>query len=145
LPNIVGLDRDRRRDAALYRLGLPRCPWPEDQHEVLALDADSQEPRSVGCRVLGPLLEAEDVRVEVERPVLVADEHARVEDLLQHRRSSRVGGHYLYDKWQRANVTADETMQRRPAHLRVTKRGKRDAAPCAGDSHRPPDLTGALG
>jgi hypothetical protein len=28
LPDIVGLDRDRRRDAALYRLGLPRCTGP---------------------------------------------------------------------------------------------------------------------
>ena len=56
-------------------------PRPED---LVALDADGQEPRSVGRRVLDALLEAEDVRVEVERLVLVADEHACVEDLLQH-------------------------------------------------------------
>ena len=57
---------------------------PENEHEVVALDADGQKPRPVGCRVLDPLLQAKDVRVEVERLVLVADEHARVEDLLQH-------------------------------------------------------------
>jgi hypothetical protein len=40
-----------------------------------------------------PLLEPKHVRVEVERLVLVADEHTRVEDPLQHRRSSGGRGH----------------------------------------------------
>ena len=65
LPAIPRLDGVRRRDAALYRLGLPGGPWPENQLEVLTLDGDGQEPRSVGCRVVDPLLEAKDVRVEV--------------------------------------------------------------------------------
>jgi len=34
--------------------------------EVLSSEADGQEPRSVVGRVVDPLLEAEDVRVEVE-------------------------------------------------------------------------------
>src|SRR5204862_1484454 len=91
---IVGLDRDRRRGASHRRLGLPRCPGPQDQLEVVPLDADGQKPRPVGCRVLNALLQAKDIRVEVERLVLVADEHARVEDLLQHCRSSGGRGHY---------------------------------------------------
>src|SRR5919109_4511964 len=68
IPRLNGV---RRRDAVLYRLGLAGCPWPENQLEVLPLDGDGQEPGSVGCRVVGPLLEAKDLRVEVERPVLV--------------------------------------------------------------------------
>jgi hypothetical protein len=75
--------------------------------EVLTVDADGEEPRSVGRRVVDALLEAEDVRVEVERPVLVADEHGCVEDLVEHC--------YLQefvvtttDKWRRANVTGDD-------------------------------------
>src|SRR4051794_36039214 len=80
LAAVVGLDRDRRRRASHRGLGLPRRPGPQDELEVVALDADGQKPRPVGCRVLDALLEAEDIRVEVQRPVLVADEDARVED-----------------------------------------------------------------
>jgi hypothetical protein len=69
-------------------------PAREKEHEVLALDAHGQEPRPVGCRVVSPLLEAEDVLVEVERPVLVADEDGCVDDSLQHRCSSSVRGDY---------------------------------------------------
>src|SRR3954454_16582962 len=58
LPAIVGLDRDRRRGASHRRLGLPRCSGPEDQLEVVPLDADGQKPRPVGCGVLDALLEA---------------------------------------------------------------------------------------
>src|SRR5215204_5462238 len=106
LPDIVGLDRDRRRGASHRRLGLARCPGPESQLEVVPLDADGQKPRPVGCRILDPLLKAKDVRVEVERLVLVADEHARVEDLLQHCCSSSGRGHYSHDARRAANVTA---------------------------------------
>ena len=88
LVDVVGLDRDRRRGATHRRLGLPRGPGPEHQHEVVALDADGQKPRPVGDRVLDPLLDAKDVGVEVERLVLIADEHARIEDLLKHGGSS---------------------------------------------------------
>src|SRR6185295_4213559 len=70
LPAIVGLDRDRRRGASHRRLGLPWRSGPEHELEVVALDADGQEPRPVGRRVLDALLEAEDVGVEVERLVL---------------------------------------------------------------------------
>src|SRR4029079_5526503 len=84
LAAVVGLDGDRRRGASHRQLRLPRCPGPENQLEVVSRDADGQKPRPVGCRVLNTLLEAKDVRVEVQRLVLVADEHARVEDLLEH-------------------------------------------------------------
>src|SRR3954454_4453589 len=92
LAAIVGLDRDRRRRPSHSRLGLPRRAGPENQLEVVALDADGQKPRPVGRRVLDALLEPEDVRVEVERLVLVADQHAGVEDLLEHCGSSVVVG-----------------------------------------------------
>src|SRR5437763_1559520 len=105
LAAIVGLDRDRRWGASHRRLGPTRCPGPENQLEVVPPDADGQKPRPVGCGVLDPLLQAKDFRVEVERPVLVADEHARVEDLLQHCRSSVVSGHNSHDTGRGANVT----------------------------------------
>src|SRR5918992_704055 len=113
LPDIVGLDRDRRRGASHRRLGLPRCPGPENQLEVVPLDADGQKPRPAGCRVLNALLKAKDVRVEVERLALVADEHARVEDLLQHCCSSGGRGHYTHDTRRAVNVTAEDAWNRR--------------------------------
>jgi len=70
--------------AAQHRLGLAARPGPEHQLEVVPLDADGQEPQAVGRRVLDPLLQAEHVGVEVQRPVLVGDEHACVEDVLEH-------------------------------------------------------------
>src|SRR3954447_3772289 len=57
LAAVVGLDRDRRRRAAHRRLRLAGRPGPEDELEVVALDADGQEPRPVGRRVLDALLE----------------------------------------------------------------------------------------
>src|SRR5919198_6720641 len=106
LPDIVRLDRVRRRDAAVDRLSLPGRARPENELEVLALDADGQESRPVRRRIVEPWLEAEDVGVEVERPVLVAYEHRGVDDSLEHGCSSRVRGHYLDDHGRAANVTA---------------------------------------
>src|SRR5262249_13440256 len=95
-----------RRGTTHRRLGLPRCPGPENQLEVVALDADGQKPRPVRQRVLSPLFHAEDVRVEVERLVLVADHHARVEDLLEHCCASGGRGHCAPDNGRAATVTA---------------------------------------
>src|SRR5262249_7808830 len=95
-----------RRRVSHRRLGLARCPGPENQLEFVPLGADGQKLRPIGRRVLNPLLQAEDVRVEVERPVLVAHEHAGVEDLLQHGCSSGRRGHYLGDTRRLRNVTA---------------------------------------
>src|SRR6185295_15982766 len=78
----------------------------EHELEVVALDADGQEPRPVGRRVLDALLEAEDVGVEVERLVLVADEHARVEDLLEHCCTSGGRGHCHHDSGGGRSVTS---------------------------------------
>src|SRR5262249_4495187 len=78
LPAVADLDGVRGGRAAIYRLALSGGAWPENELEVLALDADGQEPRSVRCRAIDSLLEAKDVRVEVERLVLVLNEHAYV-------------------------------------------------------------------
>src|SRR3984885_2661339 len=108
LAAIVALDRDRRRRASHRRLGLARCPGPENELEVVPLDADGQKPRPVGRGVLDPWLQAKGVRVEVERLVLVTDEHACVEGLLQHCCSSSGRGHYSHDTWRGVNVTAGD-------------------------------------
>jgi RNA polymerase sigma-70 factor, ECF subfamily len=62
--------------------------WPENELEVLPLHADCQESRSVRSRIVTSLLEADCIRVEVERLVLTAHEQRHVHDLLEHRRSS---------------------------------------------------------
>src|SRR5262249_3344118 len=62
---VFRLDGVLRRDAAIYTLGLPGCSWPENQREVMTFEADGHKPRSVGVRVIDPLLEAKQVRVEV--------------------------------------------------------------------------------
>jgi len=64
------------------------CPWPENEQEVLILETDGQEPRSIGRRVVGAFFEAKDVRVEVERPILLAYELRYVHHLRQHDSSS---------------------------------------------------------
>src|SRR5262245_11094337 len=69
LPAVRRLEGVLRRNAALERGSLPRRSWPEHQLELLALEADGQEPRSVGVSEIDALLEAEQVRVEVERPL----------------------------------------------------------------------------
>src|SRR5262245_19133799 len=46
--------------------------WPQNKLEVLSLDAGCQEFRSVGCRVVTPLLEADHICIEVERLILIA-------------------------------------------------------------------------
>src|ERR1700738_1397517 len=92
LPAIRRLDRARCRGAAFYRLGLPGSPWPEHELKVLTLDSDGEEPRSIGRRVIGALLEAEEPRVEVARLVLIAYELRYVHHFRQqHESSSRVG------------------------------------------------------
>src|SRR5262245_65860290 len=48
--------------------------WPQSELEVLALDADGQESRCVTVRIVAPLLEADDIRVVVERLVLIANQ-----------------------------------------------------------------------
>src|SRR5829696_9722523 len=62
-PAILHLDGINRGT----QLGAAGCAWPQDELEVLPLDADGQESRSVGCWVVTPLLETDDIRVEVER------------------------------------------------------------------------------
>jgi hypothetical protein len=42
------------------QLGPGGCAWPQNEVEVLPLDADGQESRSLGCREVTPLLEADD-------------------------------------------------------------------------------------
>src|SRR5215208_6802557 len=69
-------------------LGPAGCAWPQNELEVLPLDAHGQESRSVRCWVLTPLLEADDIRVEVERLVLIAHQQRHVDHFFQHRRSS---------------------------------------------------------
>src|SRR5262249_35180657 len=54
-----------------------------------------QESWSIGGRVVSPLLEADHVRVEVERPVLVAHEKGRVNYLLQHQLFLRSDPHVV--------------------------------------------------
>src|SRR5262245_21044844 len=74
------LQRLERRQAVFHldgidgraRLGPAGCAWPENELEVLTVDADRQESRSVRCLVVPPLLEADDIRIEVERLVLIA-------------------------------------------------------------------------
>src|SRR5262245_28930904 len=60
-------------------------PLPQKELDVLTLDADGQKSCSAGCRHVPPLLETDDVCVEIERLVLVADEHGYVRDVFQHR------------------------------------------------------------
>ncbi len=133
LPAIVGLDRDQPRGAPHGWLGVARCPGPENQLEVVPLDADGQKPALVGRRVLNSLLHAEDVRVEVEPLLLVADEHAHVEDLLQHCCASSGRGHYFHDKARVLNATAKDT--------RIRRARARAANSCM--SAAPPGSTGA--
>src|SRR5262245_55439988 len=65
---ILHLDGIDRR----ARVGPARCAWLQNELEVLSLDGDRQESRSVGGRVVTALLEADDIRVEVESFVLIA-------------------------------------------------------------------------
>src|SRR5215207_9792874 len=60
------------------RLAPGGCAWPQNELEVLPLDAAGQESRSGGCRVATPLLEADDIRVEVARLVLIAYQQRHV-------------------------------------------------------------------
>src|SRR5215216_1079534 len=83
-PAILHLDGINRGT----RLGPAGCAWPQNELEVLPLDADGQESRSVGCWVVTPLLETDDIRVEVERLVLIAHQQRNVHHFFQHRRSS---------------------------------------------------------
>src|SRR5262245_27658345 len=82
--HIFDLDRVDRGP----RLAPGGCARPQNEVEVLPLDADGQESRSIGCRGVDPLLEAEDICVEVERLVLIAHQNRYVHFFLQHRRSS---------------------------------------------------------
>src|SRR5262245_12262756 len=82
--HIFDLDRVDRGP----RLAPGGCARPQNEVEVLPLDADGQESRSIGCRGVSPFLEAEDIRVEVERIVLIAHQDRHVHYFLQHRRSS---------------------------------------------------------
>jgi hypothetical protein len=50
--HLDGIDRGTQ-------LGRGGCAWPQSELEVLPLDADGQESRSVGCRGVKPLLEAD--------------------------------------------------------------------------------------
>src|ERR671921_1096470 len=84
LPDIVHLDGINRGT----QLGPARCAWPQNELEVLPLDADRQESRSVGCWEVTPLLKTDDIRVEVERLVLIAHQQRHVHHFFQHRRSS---------------------------------------------------------
>jgi hypothetical protein len=52
-------------------LGLGWRAWPQHQFEILSWNADAQEPGAIRCRSVDPLLEANDVRLEIERLVLV--------------------------------------------------------------------------
>src|SRR5215203_4663662 len=83
-PAILHLDGINRGT----QLGPAGCAWPQNELEVLPLDADGQESRSVGCWVVTPLLETDDIRVEVERLVLIAHQQRHVHHFFQHRRSS---------------------------------------------------------
>jgi hypothetical protein len=55
---------------------------PEHELEILILHAHAQEARTAGCWVLAPLLQPDDVRIEIERLILVTDEHGRIDDFL---------------------------------------------------------------
>ena len=133
-PAIFHLDRIKHGPL----LGLGGCAWPQNELEVLPLDADGQESRAVGCRGVKPLLEADDVRVEVERLVLIAHQQRHVHHLFQHRRCSRfrhsqppwVGDrYYFYDNRDGQDVT-------RPA--RSARRSSRGPRARAGLSTRNP-------
>src|SRR5918993_3126709 len=91
------LQRLERHPAILHLDGINRgtplgpagCAWPQNELEVLPLDADGQESRSsVGCWVVTPFLETDDIRVEVERLVLIAHQQRHVHHFFQHRRCS---------------------------------------------------------
>jgi hypothetical protein len=102
---------------ARKRLGLTRFARPENELKVLVRQPDGEEAWPAGCRVLNPPLEAKDIRVEIEGPVLVANEHGRVGNFFQHGSSSSVGGLYWYDHPRRPNVTeVDRTNMARSRH-----------------------------
>src|SRR5829696_6447178 len=84
-PAILHLDGIKRGTG----LGPAGCAWPQNELEVLPLDADGQESRSsVGCWVVTPLLQTDDIGVELQRLVLIAHQQRHVHHFFEHRRSS---------------------------------------------------------
>jgi hypothetical protein len=68
---IVGSD-DARSDVRRSTLhGLAGRTGPQDQEQFLPGQRDPQESLAAWCGIVDALLEAEDIGVEVERPVLV--------------------------------------------------------------------------
>src|SRR4029450_13851436 len=95
------------------RLGRARCAWPQNELEVLPFDADRQESRSVGCRVITPLLKADNVRIKLERPVLVAHQQRHVHHFFQHPRSSSLHRVFLRSTVQRLHAGSRPSCCRR--------------------------------
>src|SRR5262249_40186113 len=65
----------------LHRSG---CHWRENEFEILTFDTNAQKSSSAGRRHVPPLLETDDIRIEIERVILVAHEHGYVRDVFQH-------------------------------------------------------------
>src|SRR5215831_4438379 len=65
------------------RIALARCSRPEDNLQILTLQANRDESAPTIWELL-TLLKAEGVDVEVERLFLVANKQSRVRDLTEH-------------------------------------------------------------
>ena len=116
----VGLRGERAREGA----GNERALAAEDNRRCAFAhgclysvgEAAAGLPRGAQPAVTGiegnahALLRAKDVCVEVERLVLVADEHARIKDLLEHCCSSGGRGHYSHDTGRAVGVTAEDAL-----------------------------------
>src|SRR6266851_4004354 len=80
---VAGVDDACTWDRARRRIGLARSPRPENNLQILTLEADRHELDPAGGILLA-LFETQGLDVEIERLVLIPNEQRYIRHLLEH-------------------------------------------------------------